>query len=343
MDRSRGLAAKFVVCGLFLGACTAQAQSPAPTPSATISASVSSEPTAGTTESARFGTSLSPRSTTEEDFTTFLELVDDAGGLLLWAGDWSELATEDGAPAITAQLASDRGLTVVLATGFPRAGNEEHDLDADQREQLVGVYRDFVAEHRVPWLAVGVEVDELARTSPRLFDRYVTAFAEIATAVGEASPTTKVFPVFQLERVSGRQGGLFGGSDDAPPQWDLLARFPDADAIGFTTYPALVFGDPAEVPDDYYATVADHTDLPVLFTEVGWFAGDEIPGWESSADEQLAFVELLADQMGAVEPEAVIWSFLFDQVIEVPFDTMGLLDRDGEQRPAWRAWKELAS
>ena len=338
--RSAGLAVAWCLC---VAACTAEAGPPAPTPSATASPAESSEPTPRSMEAARFGTSLSPRSTTEEDFTTFLEHVDDAGGMLLWAGDWSELATEDGAPAITAQLASDRDLTLVLATGFPRAANEGHDLSAEQREPVVAVYRDFVAEHRVPWLAIGVEMDELARTSPPLFDDYVAAFAEIASAVREASPDTRVFPVFQYERVSGRHGGLFGGSDHAPPQWDLLARFPDADAIGFTTYPALVFGDPSEIPDDYYEAATDHTDLPVLFTEVGWFAGDDIPGWESNDDEQLAFVERFAQQMEALEPEAAIWSFLFDQDLEVPFDTMGLLDRNGQERPAWRAWKELAS
>lgn len=334
-----------VMCALALlaAACATEANPPAPTTSATTPAAAPSDPATAATEAARFGASLSPLSTTADDFTTFLERVDDAGGILLWAGDWSELATEDGAPAITAQLASDRGLTVVLATGFPRAGNEEHDLGPDQRDQVVAVYRDFVAEHRVPWLAVGVEVDELARTSAEAFDDYVTAFAQIADAVREASPGTRVFPVFQFERVSGRHGGLFGGPANAPPQWDLLARFPDADAVGFTTYPALVFGDPAEIPDDYYATVADHTDLPVLFTEVGWFAGDDIPGWESSEDEQLAFVERLASEMADLGPEAVIWSFLFDQELDVPFDSMGLLDGTGAERPAWRAWKDLAS
>lgn len=337
--RSAGLA----VCCLLVSACTAQARPPQNTPSPTWSAGASAGPTPGTTQTARFGTSLSPRSTTEDDFTTFLELVDDAGGILLWAGDWSELATEDGAPEITVQLASDRGLTPVLATGLPRTSNEEHDLDADQRERVVAVYRDFVAEHRVPWLAVGVEVDELERTSPQLFDEYVAAFADIAIAVSDASPATKVFPVFQFERVAGRHGGLFGGADGAPPRWDLLTRFPDADAIGFTTYPALVFGDPAEIPDDYYEAVADHTDLPVLFTEVGWFAGTDIAGWESSEAEQLAFVERLAGLMDALDPEAVIWSFLFDQDVEVPFDTMGLLDDTGQERLAWRAWTELAS
>ncbi len=91
-----------------------------------------------------------------------------------------------------------------------------------------------------------------------------------------------------------------------------------------------MFGDPAEIPDDYYEAVAEHTDLPVLFTEMGWFAGDDVPGWESSEVEQLAFVERLLGLIEVLEPEGAIWSFLFDQDVEVPFDTMGLFDADGD-------------
>lgn len=343
MLRARTGAVATLACLLATSAaCTQDVTAPptAPTSGSPSSAAPSAAPTVASTP--RFGTSLSPLSSSAEDFTTFLDMVEGAGGVLLWAGEWSELATEEGAPAVTMQLADDRDFTPILATGYPRTGDVERDLDTARRDAVVEVFTDFVRVHTVPWLAVGVEVDDLARSSPDQYERYREAFADIATAVKDASPATRVFPVFQLERLSGRHGGLFGGPSDAPPQWDLIAGFPDADAIGFTTYPGLVFQDPDDIPADYYTSITDHTDLPVLFTEVGWFTTDEIPGWESSDTEQQVFVERFDELLAGMDPEAVVWSFLYDQSIQVPFDTMGLFDEAGAPRPAWQTWKKLA-
>lgn len=324
-----------------VAACTATATPPTAEPSSPATPTLATgEPDAPL---ARFGTSLSPRSTSERDFEVLVDLLDDAGGLVLWAGEWSELAVAGGAPSVAATLARERGLTAVVATGFPRAGHEQRDLDPDRREDVLDAYADFAAEFEVPWLAIGVEIDDLASRSPARYAGFRQAFADIALAVHNASPATRVFPVFQYERLAGHQGGLFGGSETAAPQWHLLDDFPAADAIGFTTYPGLVFPDPDDTPADHYARVTSHTDLPVLFTEVGWSSDAAIAGWESTPDEQRDFVQRLGDLMEAVDPEAVVWSFLFDQQVEAPFDSMGLFDAAGDPRPAWDAWKQLAS
>ena len=184
-------------------------------------------------------------------------------------------------------------------------------------------------------------MDTLADTSPEDFATYERAFADIAAGVHDASPETQVFPVFQLEKITGHRGGLFGGDESATPRWDLLDAFANADAVGFTTYPGLVFRDPADIPADYYRTIRDHTDLPVLVTEMGWFTADDITGWNSSPQEQREFVQRLPALLADLDPQVVIWSFLYDQPIQRPFDTMGLFDDTGAPRPAWDVWKEL--
>jgi hypothetical protein len=34
----------------------------------------------------------------------------------------------------------------------------------------------------------------------------------------------------------------------------------------------------------------------------------------------------------------VVWSFLYDQSVQQPFDTMGLLDVEEKHTEAWDAW-----
>jgi len=136
----------------------------------------------------------------------------------------------------------------------------------------------------------------------------------------------------------GLGGGLFGGvNDDSRSQLSLLDDFPDADLLAFTTYPCLVFTDPSEIPVDYNTGILEHMDKPVAFTEVGWFRED-IPGWESGPEEQAEFIDRFFELTGDVEPVMVVWSFLYDQSVQRPFDTMGLLDAEEAHTEAWDAW-----
>jgi len=164
-------------------------------------------------------------------------------------------------------------------------------------------------------------------------------FDETYDAVKAASPKTKVFTVFQLERMKGLHGGLWGGADDlAKDEWALLERFPKADLVGFTTYPGLVFKDPADIPADYYAEARAHTTKPVAFTEVGWPSDAAVRGWESSEEEQARFVGRFFELTRELKPEMVIWPFLYDPAIGQPFKSMGLRRPDGQPRQAWAAW-----
>lgn len=112
----------------------------------------------------------------------------------------------------------------------------------------------FARDCRPPYLGLGVEVNILAEKSPADFERFVRLHDEVYDAVKAVSPKTKVFTVFQLEKMKGLGGGLFGGTNDpARAQWRLLSRFARLDLAAFTTYPGLVFKAPGDVPADYYS------------------------------------------------------------------------------------------
>lgn len=118
----------------------------------------------------------------------------------------------------------------------------------------------------------------------------------------------------------------------------MLDRFPKSDIIAFTTYPGLIYKDPADIPADYYTEVKSHTSKRIAFTEIGWHSNSGPAGWESSKAEQAQFITQFITLTTAMDNELAIWSFMYDQGTVEPFNSMGLRRSDGTARPAWDEW-----
>ncbi len=288
------------------------------------------------------GVALTPRSFQGEDFSEFLELQGEIGEVVSWAGDWAELGEEDGTPAVLVGLAdANHYIPVVEAQIFDAStGALLRPLNDANKARYVEWAGDFCAEYEPPYLALGIEINILHEKSQTDYETFVDLFAETYDSVKAVSPDTEVFTIFQYERLKGLKGGLFGG-ENGSGEWELLDDFPDADLAGFTTYPCLVYRDPAEIPSDYYSIIDESTDKRIAFTEVGWHASAEPAGWVSDGGEQARFVRRFFDIAVHDNTEMAVWAFMFDHPgAPVPFDSMGLRTQAGEARQSWGAWKE---
>ena len=285
------------------------------------------------------GVSLSPRSL--EEFAEFFAKADEAGEVVTWAGDWGLLGVEASAPHVVTVLSVQHGLEpIVIVTYFTQGTGElVRPLNETNRQAYINYAVDFVEAYEPSYIGLGIEVNSFWMNSEEGYRDFVELFDDVAPLIKEASPGTKVFTVFQLERMKGLHGGLFGGTNDADlSQWELLEDFPEADAHAFTSYPCLIYNEPSEMPEDYYTEILDHTSKEALIVESGWFReGPE--GWGSDEGEQADFVHALFDLTEGLDPSFVVWSFLYDQEVEYPFDTMGLLDVDGGHLQPFEAWK----
>ena len=200
----------------------------------------------------------------------------------------------------------------------------------------------FAQKYRPKYLGLGIEVNVLSEKSPPDFDKFVSLFNESYDAIKTVSPNTKIFTVFQLEKMKGLSGGLFGGvNDETKNEWPLLEKFQKSDIIAFTTYPSLIYKDPAEIPADYYLEIKNHTQKPIAFTEVGWPSGADILGWESSEEEQASFIQRFFELTKDLKPELAIWAFMYDQNTIEPFKTMGLINSKGTAKSAFEKLKNL--
>lgn len=285
------------------------------------------------------GVSLSPRSFSQEDFLAFFEKAKEAGTIITWAGDWQQLADETSAPHVVAQLASQYKYEPMIIAQFFDQDKKEllRPMTAEVRQEYLNSVEAFAKKYQPEYLGLGIEVNILYEASPKQFEEYVLFYNKVYDAVKAVSPETKIFTVFQLERMKGLHGGLFGAENDpALSQWQLLDKF-ETDVVAFTTYPGLIYDDPSEIPKEYYLDIQKYTQKPILFTETGWFR-EGPTGWESSEEEQAAFISLLFDLTKELKPQMIIWSFLYDPASQDLFNSMGLLRSAEETSAAWEAW-----
>ncbi len=287
------------------------------------------------------GVSLSPKSFQPADFIDFFQKAAQAGDIVSWAGDWQELSSATSGANTVAGLAATYGYIPVLQLQFfnQASGRLLRPLDEATRQVYITSAVAMVEKYKLKHLGVGIEVNILAAKSPADFDAFTRLFQEVYTAVKAKSPDTKVFTIFQLEVMKGLNGGLFGGANDpSVSQWELLDRFSKSDIIAFTTYPGLIYKSPPEIPLNYYDEIRTHTIKPVAFTEIGWHSSADPPGWESNEAEQADFVNLFFERTKGIQPEFRIWSFLYDQNVAAPFQSMGLYRADGNPKQAWGTW-----
>jgi hypothetical protein len=294
-----------------------------------------------------YGVSLSPRSYEADDFAEFFELARLTGGVVRWAGDWAELDDRQGGAVAIAELQGQFGYMPVFEANIFRQDPTAllRPFNEPQIAEYVRLARQFAANYSPPYFGLGIEINMLYESVPEEFEKFVRLFDMAAAAVHEASPETLVYTSFQLERMHGLAGGLWGGADDpSAARWQLLDQFPRADFFSFTTYPGLNYPDPADIPSSHYAEVLSHTGRPVAFTEIGWPAGTIAPGWESSQGEQAAAVQRLFELITPVDSKLVLWSFMFDPAghLPAPFLSMGLVEPEGTKRQAFYEWQSVA-
>ena len=290
------------------------------------------------------GLSFSPKSLSGSNISDYFDKAEVLNGAVTWAGDWNDLSKKSGGPSLVVPKSKKANLVpITMATTHTDAGQGNvkaiRPLTDSQTESYAQYAADFAAENKPAYIGLGIEVNRIYESSTSDYQWFVNLFNKSASAIHAASPGTKVFTTFQLERLKGLKGGLFGGkNDENANNWNLLNDFSAADALGFTSYPSLIYHSPADMPSDYYTSITAHTSKPILFSELGWPAGDVATGWNSTPELQQQFVARFFELTSSFKSRVNIWSFLYDPETVVPFNTMGLFSSDGTERPAWQAF-----
>lgn len=207
---------------------------------------------------------------------------------------------------------------------------------------------DAVKAVRPRYLSVGNEVNRWyeqygdAAGNANGFQHFVSLYGEIYDAVKILSPGTVVFCVFAREIVDELREADLG----------VLEKFDPArlDLLVFTSYPHSVRKDkagtplahphnrPADIPDDYYSRAATcAAGKPLGFSEIAWPSLDFFGGEQGQADFIPELTGRLTTGRG-INLRLLGWPWLTDLDAN---DTIGLIRRDGTEKPAYQAWKIL--
>ena len=288
------------------------------------------------------GISFTPTGFDQQGISGYFAKARQAGGLVTWSGDWDALSDPRSAPYVLEAQARENNLTLLpeLQILDSSSGHLLRPLNSSNEANYVTLVASFARTYTPRYIALGVEVNLLHDSDPASYQAFVSFFSTARAEIKAASPGTAVFTIFQLERMKGLDGGLFGGvNDTSKAEWGLLADFPSADLVGFTTYPGLIFHSPSSVPAGYFEEIAQHTRGPLAFTEVAWQSGS-IPGWGNNETTQAGFVKDFFSLTSGLPKAVVVWAFAYDQAAPAPFDSMGLLNAAGAAKAAWTEWLE---
>lgn len=284
------------------------------------------------------GVSLSTRG--DEYFVQFFEEAMEAGNMVMWAGDWMDIENE-GAPIVVTELSSTYDYIPLVEVTYYTQG--EGELIRPLTEENKQIYKEstiaFVEKYDPEYFVMGIETDIMYEKSPEDYEEFVVFYNEMYDEIKNVSPYTKVFTVFQLEKMKGCELWIEKSCNSSNSHWELIDDF-KTDLVAFSTYPCLVYKNPADIPEDHYTEINEHVSKPIAFTENGWHTEAYPPGWESSEEEQAEYVERFFELTKDLNVEVTVWSFMYGQGTIQPFNTMGLRRPDGTAKPSWNAWIE---
>lgn len=289
------------------------------------------------------GVTLTPRSFNSTDFKSFFDIAGQAGGVISGGGSILALNQSNSEQAVLMELSSPYNyVPVVEVQVFNQTNGEPYrQFNASTVAMYDSSVLAFVDKYKPRYLAIGVEVNLMYERSSQSFQNFTVFYNGLYDKVKNASPNTVVFTIFQLEKMKGLDGGLFGGRNDTSNnEWQLLSNL-KGDAIGFTTYPEFIYQKPSQIPSNYYSDIMAHTPKPIFLTEMGWSSAGVAAGWNSTPADQAAFVSRLANMTNGDNVSMRIWSFAYDQNVGEPFTHMGLFYSNGTAKQAWNAWQAV--
>jgi hypothetical protein len=252
------------------------------------------------------GVSLSPISFTGNNFANFfIKAKESNSGLISWAGNWEELKNKNSAPYVLISMSKKYKFEPIIITNLP---------DTNEETDYINTIKTLAEENEIKYLGLGNEINNNYQ------DYYSETFSKVYNEVKKVSPETQMFTIFQLEKMKQNN------------QWNLISNFEKVDLIAFTTYPRIISQNPSEIPNNYYSEIQQHTNKSIAFTEIGWSRKD---------NQQVEFIQEFSQLTTSINPKFRIWSFLYDQNVQLPFNTMGLLQKNQETSESFEEWKSV--
>ena len=269
----------------------------------------------------------------------------------------ADVATSEWLPMV--ELFRDRGLMVAITIDATNGLSRDQEAAAlvgrgrsVTEPEIQALYRAWavaVAEVLRPdYLGLIAETNLVRLAAPAaLYDALPVMAAAAAAEVRALADPPELYVSVQVETAWGRLSGINAYEGIA----EDLVDFPFVDVLGLSSYPYLGgFETPGQIPDDYYARIADEAALPVLVVEGGWSSVSG-SGFAGSPGEQADYLRRQAELLDQANALAVFqltftdldldaWPEEFPENL-VAFARLGLVTDAYQPKPALAVWDSL--
>ncbi len=199
------------------------------------------------------------------------------------------------------------------------------------------------------YIGLASEINTLgAHGDARLYAQIRDMVNTLAPQIRTISPKSKVFVSFQVEDAAGLTPWPHSDADQY-----AMARDFDVDVVGLSSYPGFSYADPSKIPDDHFRRYLVAGGKPVIFVEGGW-ASVPVLANPGSPELQAAYYRRLFELLDGVQAELALpiiftdldlrhpgWGLTAErQIILEYFARMGIVDIEGQPKPAYAVWQE---
>jgi hypothetical protein len=211
----------------------------------------------------------------------------------------------------------------------------------------------LVKEFHPRYLGLASEINTYADAFPQDFQNFLSLYLDIYRKIKDISPDTRVFVTFQWEDLNGLDENKQVAQRTI--KWDLIEAFePNLDLWVISSYPFVAFPSAEAIPADYYSPLLARTAKPLAVGEGGYNSVDIGPTHGSSTD-QINYLRAIHSQIGA---RLAFWVYLILEDFNLDsyaaemqkqgnakdvntlgfFASVGLLRKDGSEKPALAEW-----
>lgn len=213
----------------------------------------------------------------------------------------------------------------------------------------------LIDQFKPDWLAIGIEVNLLARNQPALWPKYVDLHRFVYQHLKESHPNLPL--LVSIDSNAALPG--YSTMDDPGVQKQVLDDLlPLVDCLGISLHPFLSTVHFANtLPDDMFDRIFALTDKPVLITETSYCAQPwtlQVNGatieFAGSPEKQRDFLvrllqaaqrhRALAVVLFTIRDYDALWNALGKSDLALPWRDTGLYDEAGAPRPALAVWEE---
>jgi hypothetical protein len=198
------------------------------------------------------------------------------------------------------------------------------------------------------YLGLAAETNLIRVAAPRaVYDAVVRMTNAAATDLLADRTGADLFVSVQVETAWGRLQGtnqFIGVEED-------FRDFPFMRALGLSSYPYIVFPEPSNLPDDYFARIPSGRSIPLLVVEGGWTSGS-IGQIQSSQAKQAQYVARHAQLLERAN--VIVWLQLTYTDLDVAafppqppgsslalFTQLGFVDTQLRPKAALASWDSL--